>query len=430
MAIKGSLKEASLPDVLQLLAMGKKTGCLDIEYRSSSGSIYFDAGRICHALIYNRDLDTENAVYSLFTWTSGTFNFEPGIAPVVGTPLASIDPQSLLLEGARRVDEWSLIEKKIPSFDSVFAIDRQRLLLNKLPLTSEQSLLIPLLDGNRDVHALIRDSGLGEFETGKALYGLVSASFALPVVRATKPSSAPRDASHDERRGLAIALYRAGMYEDAERELTAITSADIPDPVALFYLGVIYLRKRRWKDASEVLQQAAPSLPVKTAVLHNLAFAFERMGQLEKAQLLAERAVAASKKSDPLVQLQAGIIALESGQIRAARLALAEARALWTSGAPPAIWFHYAALVSAQGDDPQRELLLLGAGTEMHSDSPILFNNLAAALNRRGSFQQAREAAARGLSISPDLPQLQRNLADAVQGLGRENTTPEHGRAD
>ena len=28
MAIKGNLREASLPDVLQLLAMGQKTGCL------------------------------------------------------------------------------------------------------------------------------------------------------------------------------------------------------------------------------------------------------------------------------------------------------------------------------------------------------------------------------------------------------------------
>ena len=35
-----------------------------------------------------------------------------------------INPESLLLEGARRVDEWSLIEKKIPSFDLVFAVDR------------------------------------------------------------------------------------------------------------------------------------------------------------------------------------------------------------------------------------------------------------------------------------------------------------------
>src|SRR5260370_42448887 len=54
MAIKGSLKEASLPDVLQLLALGQKTGCLSIADRSNFGYIYFDKGRISYASIVNR----------------------------------------------------------------------------------------------------------------------------------------------------------------------------------------------------------------------------------------------------------------------------------------------------------------------------------------------------------------------------------------
>ena len=54
MAIKGSLKEASLPDVLQLLAMGKKTGCLSVTHRSNFGYIFFDRGRITYASIVNR----------------------------------------------------------------------------------------------------------------------------------------------------------------------------------------------------------------------------------------------------------------------------------------------------------------------------------------------------------------------------------------
>ncbi len=54
MAIKGSLKEASLPDVLQLLALGKKTGCLAVADRQNFGYIYFDEGRICYASIVNR----------------------------------------------------------------------------------------------------------------------------------------------------------------------------------------------------------------------------------------------------------------------------------------------------------------------------------------------------------------------------------------
>src|SRR5688500_12235979 len=54
MAIKGNLREAGLPDVLQLLAMGQKTGCLSLTDRANFGYIYFDRGRITYASIVNR----------------------------------------------------------------------------------------------------------------------------------------------------------------------------------------------------------------------------------------------------------------------------------------------------------------------------------------------------------------------------------------
>src|SRR4051794_19634548 len=211
MAIKGSLKEASLPDVLQLLAMGKKTGCLAVTHRNNFGYIYFDKGRICYASIVNRRdrlgdilvkagaitqeqldaaieaqdaqrdkrlgellvsqgaitrdqlheqirLQIEEAVYFLFTWMQGTFNFEGEVAPEEQDFLVSINPESLLLEGARRVDEWSLIEKKIPSFDLVFDIDRKKLAESEVELTREQDIVLQLLDGRRDVATVIDDS--------------------------------------------------------------------------------------------------------------------------------------------------------------------------------------------------------------------------------------------------------------------------------
>ena len=160
MAIKGSLKEASLPDVLQLLALGQKTGCLSIADRQNFGYIFFEKGRICYASIVNRrdrlgdilvkhekitqqqledgvhlqgqsknrdkklgailveqgaitqgDLERymrvqiEESVYFLFTWTQGTFNFEADVRPERQDFLVAINPESLLLEGARRVDE-------------------------------------------------------------------------------------------------------------------------------------------------------------------------------------------------------------------------------------------------------------------------------------------------------------------------------------
>src|SRR6185503_1295894 len=147
MAIKGSLKEASLPDVIQLLFLGRRTGCLALADRNNFGTIYFDEGHIVFAAIVNRrdrlgdilvaqgaierpELEQyirhqiEEAVYYLFTWSSGTFNFEAGVRPEREDLLVRINPEFLLLEGARRVDEWSLIEKKIPSFDIIFSVDR------------------------------------------------------------------------------------------------------------------------------------------------------------------------------------------------------------------------------------------------------------------------------------------------------------------
>ncbi len=416
MAIKGSLKEASLPDVLQLLSMGKKTGCLGLSFHESFGSIYFESGRICHAAIVNRPLDTENAVYSLFTWTSGTFNFEPGVEPEAGVPLVSVDPQSLLLEGARRVDEWSLIEKKIPSFDVVYSIDRPRLTMNRDKLTAEQEALLPLIDGHRDINGLIRDSGLGEFDVGKALYGLLNASFLLPVGRKRTTPTLPRNASPTERRELASALYRAGMHDEAQREFRSLVE-DAPDPVASFHLGLIALRRKEWAAAVNAFMTAAPNAPSKTALLHNLSLAYERLGQLEKARLVIERALAAGGNSEPLIQLHAAVVALHLGDLQGAKVALSEARSLWTGSPPPPVWFHYAARVAAMTDDPDREMLLLTAATETHPESPILLNNLAAACLKREDYVHARDAAEKGLALAPELPQLRRNLSAALEGV-------------
>ncbi len=59
----------------------------------------------------------------------------------------SINPESLLLEGARRVDEWSLIEKKVPSFDLIFVVDDGRLAASEAQWTPLQDQLLPLIDG-------------------------------------------------------------------------------------------------------------------------------------------------------------------------------------------------------------------------------------------------------------------------------------------
>src|SRR5512147_3042963 len=54
MAIKGSLREASLADVCQLLSLGFKTGRLAVADGSRLGQIFFERGRIMYARIINQ----------------------------------------------------------------------------------------------------------------------------------------------------------------------------------------------------------------------------------------------------------------------------------------------------------------------------------------------------------------------------------------
>lgn len=466
MAIRGSLREASLPDVLQLLAMGQKSGCLSVAHRSSFGAIYFDRGRICYATIVNRRdrlgdilvksglvsrealeeaigeqagrrelrlgdllvargaierdvldrqirMQIEEAVYHLFTWTDGTFNFEPELRPDQEDLLVSINPESLLLEGARRVDEWSLIEKKISGFDLIFGVDHAHLEERQPALTPEQELLLPLLDGKRDVDALVDASGLVEFEVGKALFGLISAGFVHRLGK-SRPADAPRvpDVRLEEHRNLGIAFYKTGMYDEAMREFRRVLELRPEDVPARFFVGLGLMRQGRWEEAAQMHEGAAQHPSALPPVFHNLAYSLERLGRYDEAWAALDEAIRRGGEEDPRVQTSRGVLALRRGDVSAADELLSAAHALWGRRTPPAAWFHYAALAAALGGDLERAVQLLEEGVHAHPHAAALHNNLAAALERRGDQAGALAAAERGLMEDASVAQLHKNTGD------------------
>jgi tetratricopeptide (TPR) repeat protein len=464
MAIKGSLKEASLPDVLQLLTMGKKTGCLAVTHRSNFGYIYFDKGRICFASIVNRrdrlgdilvksglispeqlefaiqlqskqrdkrlgdllvsqeiisrealhqqiKMQIEEAVYFLFTWSQGTFNFEADVKPEEQDFLVSINPETLLLEGARRVDEWSLIEKKIPSFDLVFDVDRARLDASGAALTPLQETLVGLIDGRRDVTSLIEESGLGEFDVGKALYGLLTAGFLHRVGKSAPSEPTVSDARVDEHRNLGIAFYKTGMLEEGMREFRRVIDLRENDAASRFYLGLLLMRQNKWPEAATAFHEAASQPGAKPAVFHNLAYAYERLGHYPEAIASLEEAKKRGS-SDPRTELSIGVLALRMGDVAKANATLPASRALWGKRPPSGAWFHYTSLAAALAGDTQRAIELLQEGINLHSHSAALFNNLAAMHERRGNYEDAATTAERGVQEDGAVAQLHKNVGD------------------
>ncbi len=100
--VSGSLSEMSLPDIVQVLWHGRKTGALKIRSpRGDAGEIHFVEGAIFNALFSN--MRGEEAFYGMLALAEGEFNVDPNFKAPQQVIQAS--PEALLLEGMRRVDE-------------------------------------------------------------------------------------------------------------------------------------------------------------------------------------------------------------------------------------------------------------------------------------------------------------------------------------
>ncbi len=99
--VSGSLAEMALPDIVQVLWHGRKSGSLRIRSKNDNGEIHFSDGNIWNALWGK--LRGEEAFYAMLTITEGDF----ALSPQFRAPQRVIDasPEQLLLEGMRRLDE-------------------------------------------------------------------------------------------------------------------------------------------------------------------------------------------------------------------------------------------------------------------------------------------------------------------------------------
>ncbi len=99
--VAGSLQEMGLPEIVQVLWHGRKTGSLKIRSGRDSGEIHFVEGALFNALWGN--LRGPEAFYAMLTLQSGDFVLDPNFkAP---QRVIHESPEALLLEGMRRLDE-------------------------------------------------------------------------------------------------------------------------------------------------------------------------------------------------------------------------------------------------------------------------------------------------------------------------------------
>ena len=342
MAIEGPLRELGIHDVFQLLDLSRKTGVLRVtsELRHNAGTIYFRDGTIIFAEIKSnphplgalllrtgkiteadleraRDMQTrqndprrlgqilvamgvlspreverqvrfqiEEVVFEVMSWREGFFSFSE--EPVSGVPAettVSISTEALLMEGARRIDEWSRIEKHVPHLGVVPQLaPAPQGGEGELDLLPPEWEVLALIDGARDVRAIAHELGRSDFDVAKTLFGLESAG----VVVLVDPGSARRE------RGTTA----AGLAELAARAEDALARRDLEqaramaeqatalhphDPAVHLLLGRIHLAAVRPGEAVDELRRALRLDPVLAAAHRILGHALAAVGRFGEA---------------------------------------------------------------------------------------------------------------------------------------------------
>jgi len=189
MSFQGSITELPVPDIIQLVSVSGKTGMFTLVRGSERGYIYLKNGQMVHARL--GDLTGEEAIYALAIWSSGDFQFTPNEEP----DSVSIEKSntSLLMEAARRLDEWKVLSRKIPGVDYVPVLIL-RDTTEPVTLSPVEWNVVTRIDGRKTIEELSRAVSLSSFETSKVLYGLITSGLvemrsrdaARPVVPAAQ----------------------------------------------------------------------------------------------------------------------------------------------------------------------------------------------------------------------------------------------------
>jgi len=257
MALEGTLRDFSLADIFQLIGLQRKTGVLTLRGKDDTVTVTFLDGKVVGADSLNKRLENRlgavlmksgtltqeqlnraleiqretlqrlgfilthygiisqeklkeaiqlqilQIIYRLFRWKDGEYHFSQETTIEYDRDnVVPISAESILMEGARMMDEWPIIEKRIRSYDMVFrkkltdqeivvvgaeeadevdfdpdtthAARKRKAGGDKIRISPEEKAVLDLVDGTRKVGDIVEIAKISEFDTNKALYELLT----------------------------------------------------------------------------------------------------------------------------------------------------------------------------------------------------------------------------------------------------------------
>jgi len=315
MSLTGNIRTMSFPDILQWIAMGRKTGTLHLQRRAirkrilfRDGTIYsswstdpreslgqflirdrriteeqlFKAllqqeqtGRLMGSILVSEGNLTESdlratlktkaeeTVYSLFLWPEGQFEFKEGELPEEILIHVDMQVQEVVLEGARRVDEWERLRKVLPSMKATFE-------LKDPPGAVEDPVerhVLELIAAGKTIEEISLELRRSEFEAAALVYDLYVRDFIVLQKPGEEARSPEAVAAIEHLLAVAYERLQEGNYEAARQAYKDVLALDrLNQHAKKGLVAVAETRNRDWAMKSVALNK----IPVLTMDLASL----------------------------------------------------------------------------------------------------------------------------------------------------------------
>jgi uncharacterized protein DUF4388 len=265
MALKGDLRDFGITQLLNLINLARKTGTLAVESRDGKSRLSFLEGKLIYAASDGHDdhlvrvleaagkltasesktiqrqggdrtdrelgvllinagrltrkdieqgvrLHVLNNVYRLFTWSEGSFRFDPSYLPLKNRITVSVDLESVIVEGSRRIKEWERLQDELPDLDRALKFaDRPGTDVRKISLSVQEWRIISFINPRNTIRQIAQYNSMSEFQIRKIVYGLLQAGLVEMLPAPGKVEVQPQSSSQQPERPQPVKTRRLAV---------------------------------------------------------------------------------------------------------------------------------------------------------------------------------------------------------------------------
>lgn len=220
----GRVADMPVVDVIQTIEVSRKSGVIQFTGGPNrQAAIYFRDGKVIDAEAGT--LQGEDAVYRLLTWNEGEFEVE--FRTVRRREVIETSSQGLLMEGMRRLDEWSRLLEQLPPLAHRFEIDAAELSTRLGEVPDDNNRILRLFDGKRTLLEVIDASDFGDLECLQAISRLYFEGLLIDLDPAVRNTGRTMTAQHVEEAGSGPHAVAAQAHAHAQTPIQAAASGPI-----------------------------------------------------------------------------------------------------------------------------------------------------------------------------------------------------------